>query len=88
MSRIGVQPVSVPSGVEVKVADGLAQDGAHSGLGLEDRVLGHVADPQAPACGARPGRGLLQAGQDLQEGGLAGPVRAHEPDVVALRDAQ
>ena len=74
--------------VEVKVADGLAEDGAHRGPGCEDRVLRHVADPEAPAGGARPGRGLLQAGQDLQEGGLAGSVRAHEAHVVALEDTQ
>ncbi len=38
---------------------------------VEGRVLRHVADPQALARGARPGRGLLETGQDPQEGGLA-----------------
>ena len=74
--------------VQVVVPERLAQDGEDGRPGVEDRVLRHVADPQALARGARAGRGLLEAGQDLQECRLAGAVRAHEADVVALEDAE
>ena len=54
----------------------------------EDGVLRHVADAQSLARGARTRRGRLDAGQDLEQRRLAGAVRAHEPDVVALEHAE
>jgi len=74
--------------VQVVVAERLAQDGDDRRPGVEDGVLRHVADPQALARRPDSRRGLLEAGQDLQEGGLAGPVRPHEAHVVALEDAE
>jgi len=51
-------------------------------------VLGHVADADAAAQRARALIGRLDACQDLQQGGLAGTVRADEAGVVAFEQPE
>ena len=60
-------------------------DGA---AGREDRILRNVADADAAANGAGAAVGRLDPGQDLEEGGLAGAVRAHEAHLVSVEEAE
>ena len=74
--------------VEPRTRGGLVQDRRDGGVGGEIGILGDVADAQPLARRAHPRRGRLEAGQDLQQRGLARAVRAHEADVVAVEDAE
>ncbi len=60
-------------------------DPARPRIALEP--LAELAAPARGEVGVAPGRGE-QAGQDLEQGGLAHPVRAAQPDGVAGRDGE
>ena len=83
-ARPGLGLVLVHPGAE----GGLVQDRGHGGVGGEVGILRHVADAQPLARRTHPRRRRLEPGQDLQERGLARPVRTHEADVVAVEDAE
>ena len=53
---------------------------------MGEAVLRQVAEREAVRPLHDPGVGLVQTGQHLQECGLAGPIRAAQPDSVALTD--
>src|SRR5207244_9157661 len=63
-------------------------DVVHAAAGREDWILRHVADTNAAADGAGPAIRLHDAGQDLQQGGLAGAVGTDETDLVALEQPE
>src|SRR5207245_2100866 len=54
----------------------------------EDRVLRNVADADTAAQRARAAIGRLDRPQDLEEGGLAGPVRTDEAGLVAFEQSE
>ena len=56
--------------------------------GGKNRVLGHVADPHTAAERARAAVGLLDTGEDLEQGGLAGAVRPDETGLVAFGEPE
>ena len=56
--------------------------------GGEDRVLGHIADPQVFARAHRAVVRLELAGQDAQQRRLARAVRADEADVIPLVEGE
>ena len=60
----------------------------HGAPSREGRVLRHVTDPHSAAERAPAAVGRLDPGEDLQKGGLAGPVRAHEPHLVPFEEPE
>ena len=60
-------------------------DGA---AGREDRILRNVADADAAANGAGAAVGGLDPGENPEEGGLAGAVRAHEAHLVSVEEPE
>src|SRR6185503_1958626 len=54
----------------------------HRFPGREHRVLWYVTDPRPLASDPLAGVGLLAAGDDAEERGLAGAVRADQTDVI------
>src|SRR5204863_6677608 len=67
-----------------RVGDALFDDLAHGEIGVQQRLLGDVADLRSRV---RPDLAvdvLVDAGHDLQEGGLARAVAAEDPDLGAV----
>ena len=62
-------------------AAGLLEDGAAA---VREAVLGQVADGQPGGLDHGAGVGLLEAGEHLEQRGLAGAVRAAQADAVAV----
>ena len=74
-------------GLEVEQRpQGIAGFGEHRTARVQQPVLGQVTDGQ----GARPDHlaavGLVEPGEDPQQGGLAGPVRPAQADPIAVAD--
>jgi len=55
---------------------------------LQIRLLGQVADPQAPRLGYRAAVGLDVAGDQSKHRCLAGTVGANQPNLLAALDIQ
>ena len=55
---------------------------------LEDRILRNVADADAAADGAGAAVGAVDPGENPEEGGLAGAVRAHEAHLVTVEETE
>jgi hypothetical protein len=64
-------------------AAGLLEDGA---AGVREAVLREIPDGQGGRLQNSSGVRLVQPGHHLQEGGLAGAVRAAEADPFTVRD--
>jgi len=60
----------------------------HGEAGLEDRVLRNIADPYATPDGTRAMVRGGEAGEDLEEGGLARAVRSYEADLVPFEEPE
>ena len=83
--RLDVSHAALDAAHRAGAGDDLGQHGAT--LGLRD-LLAEVADRQVLAAGDRPGVRLLLAGDDLEQGCLAGAVRPHDRDAAARNDLQ
>ena len=73
------------AGLALAVLEAVGGEGGEHGLaggeaGVEGVLLRQVADAGAAAGGDGPVVGCLAAGEDLQQGGLPGPVGPEQPD--------
>src|SRR4029077_10304998 len=60
----------------------------HGATRREGGILRHVPDANAATPRASPAIGRLEAGEDLEEGGLAGAVRTHKAHLVPLEEPE
>ena len=54
----------------------------------KDRFLRNIPDAKLPAHRSRATVRYLETGQNLEEGGLAGPVRSDETDMIPFEESQ
>jgi len=73
---------------DVLLVDGFAHYGVWSGFGGELGGLRDIGGAREFASGDLTGVGVDFAGENLKEGGFAGPVGADEADAIAFADGE